>query len=92
MIGARGTALAFVLGIAWSLASGLAMAQSCQGVRIEIGSQEQRCIQPGAGEPFKDCPDCPELVAVPAGDFIMGAAAGEVASGQPEDPSDTQRI
>jgi formylglycine-generating enzyme required for sulfatase activity len=27
-----------------------------------------------AGTSFKDCPDCPEMVVVPAGNFLMGAA------------------
>ena len=31
----------------------------------------------GAGSVFKDCPDCPERVVIPAGRFVMGAAAGE---------------
>jgi formylglycine-generating enzyme len=26
---------------------------------------------------FKDCADCPEMVAIPAGKFVMGAAPGE---------------
>ena len=26
---------------------------------------------------FRDCPDCPEMVVVPAGRFVMGAAPGE---------------
>jgi DNA-binding transcriptional LysR family regulator len=25
------------------------------------------------GETFKDCPECPEMVVVPAGSFIMGS-------------------
>jgi len=29
------------------------------------------------GESFKDCPDCPEMVVVPAGSFIMGSPEGE---------------
>ena len=29
------------------------------------------------GTTFKDCPDCPEVVVIPAGRFVMGAAAGE---------------
>lgn len=85
MIGARGTALALAMGIAWSLASGLAAAQSCSNLRIEISTQESRCVQPGAAEVFKDCPDCPEMVAVPAGDFMMGAPADEVTTTKPED-------
>jgi formylglycine-generating enzyme required for sulfatase activity len=85
MIGARGIALTIAVGIAWALVSGLAAAQSCPGVRIETGTQEPRCVQPGAGEPFRDCPDCPEMVAVPAGGFMMGAAAGELVANQPEE-------
>ncbi|MGA8157304.1 MAG: formylglycine-generating enzyme family protein, partial [Rhodoplanes sp.] len=29
------------------------------------------------GETFKDCPECPEMVVVPAGSFIMGSAESE---------------
>jgi len=29
------------------------------------------------GETFKDCPECPEMVGVPAGSFIMGSAESE---------------
>ena len=29
------------------------------------------------GATFRDCPDCPELIVIPAGEFIMGAAPGE---------------
>lgn len=86
MIGARGTALATAMGLMWSLAPGLAAAQSCPGDRIDTGTQQPRCVQPGAGEPFRDCPDCPEMVAVPAGAFTMGAAASDVVvMDRPED-------
>jgi formylglycine-generating enzyme required for sulfatase activity len=30
-----------------------------------------------AGKPFRDCPDCPELVTIPAGSFVMGAGSSE---------------
>lgn len=30
----------------------------------------------GPGEPFRDCPACPEMVAVPAGSFMMGDLTG----------------
>src|SRR5262249_41619129 len=62
-----------------------ASAQSCQGIRLEVSAGEQRCVQPGAGEAFRDCPDCPEMVAVPAGSFTMGAPPDELVSGIPED-------
>jgi formylglycine-generating enzyme required for sulfatase activity len=32
-------------------------------------------LQPG--QVFRDCPDCPEMVVIPAGSFVMGAAPGE---------------
>jgi formylglycine-generating enzyme required for sulfatase activity len=85
MIGSRGKVLAIATTIMWSFATCAALAQSCQGILVEIGAGGPRCVQPGAGAPFKDCPDCPEMVAVPADDFMMGAAADEVVSGKPED-------
>jgi formylglycine-generating enzyme required for sulfatase activity len=37
------------------------------------------CALATAGaETFRDCPDCPEMVALPAGSFQMGAAGGRV--------------
>jgi formylglycine-generating enzyme required for sulfatase activity len=30
---------------------------------------------PRSGDSFRDCPDCPELIVIPAGSFDMGAAA-----------------
>ncbi len=30
-----------------------------------------------AGDTFRDCPDCPEIVVIPAGSFSMGAAMSE---------------
>jgi len=29
------------------------------------------------GHAFRDCPNCPEMMVIPAGDFMMGAPAGE---------------
>jgi len=37
-----------------------------------------------AGTVFRDCPDCPELVVIPPGQFRMGAEGGE--EGRPEGP------
>jgi len=33
----------------------------------------QRGASPDPGEIFRDCNDCPELVVVPPGDFVMGS-------------------
>ncbi len=35
--------------------------------------------QKQTAEPFRDCPDCPLMVAVPAGTFSMGYSASEIA-------------
>jgi hypothetical protein len=52
----------------------------CDGVEITVGQKERRCLRPGAGktEQFKDCPTCPEMVLVPAGNFTMGSPANEL--------------
>src|SRR5262245_28093843 len=63
-----------------------AQAQRCDGIDVSVGARERRCLRPGYGEPFKDCPECPELVVVPAGSFMMGASPGEeVFNAKPED-------
>jgi formylglycine-generating enzyme required for sulfatase activity len=59
------------------LAGGPIAAQSCDGNWIALGANERRCLKPGAGERFQDCADCPELVVVPAGSFVMGSAGNE---------------
>ena len=40
------------------------------------------------GEVFRDCPDCPEMVAVPAGSFRMGSFDAE----GPEDERPAHRV
>ncbi|MFL6818580.1 MAG: formylglycine-generating enzyme family protein [Bradyrhizobium sp.] len=60
-------------------------AQHCSGLLIEIGATEQRCLQPGSGDSFKDCADCPEMVAIPAGRYTMGAQPDEKVATERED-------
>jgi len=36
-----------------------------------VYAQRQTSVEPG--EIFRDCDDCPELVVVPQGDFVMGS-------------------
>ena len=39
------------------------------------------------GERFRDCPDCPEMVVVPAGEFDMGSSSDE----EGHDPAESPR-
>src|SRR5262245_57728373 len=59
--------------VAWSAAA------QCQAVRPSSGAPSQI---PEPGEIFRDCPDCSEMVVVPAGEFKMGSA--ETAYEKPE--------
>jgi formylglycine-generating enzyme required for sulfatase activity len=59
------------------LAIGPATSQQCVDVAVGVGADINRCLQPGAGERFKDCPDCREMVVVPAGHFVMGSPPEE---------------
>src|SRR5215471_18541349 len=45
-------------------------------------SRQQPSMEPG--EVFRDCEDCPELVVVPPGDFVMGS--GDTPYEKPEHP------
>jgi formylglycine-generating enzyme required for sulfatase activity len=85
MIGLRYSALTITLAIVGASAERPVSAQSCDGIRVEIGAGQQRCVRPATGEPFRDCPDCPEMVAVPAGSFVMGADPNELVATVPED-------
>ena len=41
---------------------------------------------PNPGETFRDCPECPEMVVVPAGEFMMGSPATEEGRSGDEGP------
>ena len=43
---------------------------TCNGVQTVVAGN-QRCLRPR--DTFKDCPDCPVMVVVPAGSFHMGS-------------------
>ncbi len=51
---------------------------SCDGLLVSVAQSSVRpCIKPGSGQSFKDCLDCPEMVVLPAGSFLMGSPEGE---------------
>ncbi|MGE3702241.1 MAG: SUMF1/EgtB/PvdO family nonheme iron enzyme [Hyphomicrobiaceae bacterium] len=62
--------------------------QPCDGVEVAVGVGERKCMKPGAGktESFKDCAECPEMVVVPAGEFMMGSPKHEEGRSEDEDP------
>jgi formylglycine-generating enzyme required for sulfatase activity len=53
----------------------------CRFVEVLVGN-EQRCLKPQ--DSFRDCPNCPEMVVVPAGHFTMGSPANEPSRGKDE--------
>ncbi len=57
---------------------------ACDGLIVSVARSSARpCIKPGSGGSFKDCPNCPEMVIAPAGNFTMGSPQDE-----PEHQSD----
>lgn len=52
------------------------------------GASTSRSPEPAIapGKAFRDCPDCPELVSIPAGSFTMGSPANDEAGRSPEKP------
>ena len=47
------------------------------GADVSMAAGGKSCFDPGSGRGFKDCPECPEMVVVPAGSFIMGSPESE---------------
>jgi formylglycine-generating enzyme required for sulfatase activity len=58
------------------MAEGLVLARA--GRALKLG--------PGIGEVFKDCDVCPEMVVVPAGEFMMGSKPDEATRNRNEGP------
>ncbi len=55
----------------------------CDGVETQVGN-ERRCLKPK--DSFRDCPECPEMVVIPAGEFMMGSPPDEAARESHEGP------
>jgi formylglycine-generating enzyme required for sulfatase activity len=43
----------------------------------KVGEQQTPASESTPGRTFRDCEDCPEMVVVPAGKFMMGSADGD---------------
>src|SRR5262245_53798050 len=71
-----GSGVAIACAIAM-LAMTPATPQHCDAVSVTASTGEKSCLTPGAGERFRDCADCPEMVVVPAGSFSMGSPSHE---------------
>lgn len=41
------------------------------------GAKDSAAANPALGSSFRDCPDCPEMVVIPPGEFVMGFDGGE---------------
>ena len=50
----------------------------------EKAERERPLLRPG--RVFRDCPECPEMVVVPAGSFMMGSPSHEAGRGDDEGP------
>jgi len=55
----------------------------CHGVEAQAGN-DMRCLRPK--DTFRDCVECPEMVVLSAGSFIMGSPASEEARLDNEGP------
>jgi formylglycine-generating enzyme required for sulfatase activity len=55
----------------------------CDGVETRV-SNNTRCLRPK--DTFRDCVECPEMVVVPAGSFMMGSPPNELGRFEREGP------
>jgi formylglycine-generating enzyme required for sulfatase activity len=51
-----------------------------------------RPAEPGANKAFHDCPECPEMVVIPAGTFQMGSPASESGRYEEEGPQRVVKV
>jgi formylglycine-generating enzyme required for sulfatase activity len=86
-----GTILALLLFAGIAPAKAPAAQGEAAEVAIRVGAQnETRMVVPGKGadpqQAFRDCSDCPDMVVVPAGEFMMGSPPAEQGHGKDEAP------
>ena len=62
---------------------------ACDGIEILV-SHLRRCLRPK--DAFRDCPECPEMVVLQAGEFQMGSPEQESARSNSEGPQHAVKI
>lgn len=67
----------FLVLIASVLIAAMFAHAGCRGVEAQVGD-DWRCLSPK--DTFRDCKDCPEMLVVPTGSFVMGASPAEIAA------------
>ena len=71
----------------WSSSPQAKATDACKnGLIVSVAAGKKRCFRPGSGKSFKDCPECPEMVAIPAGHFMMGSPENEPERAKDEGP------
>ncbi len=70
-------------GIRYLAVATTSISSPCEGMQITIEGTSQ-CAKPG--QSFKDCADCPVMVLVPPGEFLMGSPSDEAERSNAEGP------
>jgi formylglycine-generating enzyme required for sulfatase activity len=63
-----------------------AVEQALREAQAALKAANERAPVPGSGNSFKDCPECPEMVIVPAGSLMMGSPENEPEHQGDEEP------
>ena len=89
---------ALAIGLGWLTSIGHAADQEaatpaarhrCDGIAAMVGG-EARCLR--TLEKFRDCAQCPEMIALPPGTFEMGSPEDELGRSNAEGPKHCVRI
>ena len=63
------------------------MAAPAHAAKQEKKTKSPKAAQaPKAGKVFRDCPNCPEMIVIPAGSFSMGSPDSERGRNDDEEP------
>lgn len=66
-----------------------AQSSNCgDGVLLSTNTAPPKCLRPG--DTFRECANCPEMVLIPRGDFVMGSPDNE--EGRAKDEGPQQRV